>query len=212
MDRMEHLDGTDGRNHLDRGDHRPLGGHGDGPAHGDRHDHFERQLSRLMHSAREQASFDVRHQERLRAGVRTRRRVRAVRRAAGSVLAVAGLGLGLFLWPHGHIDDRPSAPHPRPLTEPSTTTSPPPTPSATPSAPATSEFPTPDGDPTTSEPPINGGSSVTGTVRPPTDTATATATNTAKATATATATATPGDDGTTPPATAPETTAAGRNG
>ncbi|MYW47658.1 hypothetical protein GT346_31205, partial [Streptomyces sp. SID161] len=64
----------------------------------DRRDHFERQLTQLMCQHGPQASFEARHREALRAGVRARRRVRAARRAAGSVLAVAGLALGLFLW------------------------------------------------------------------------------------------------------------------
>ncbi|MFJ4686947.1 hypothetical protein [Streptomyces sp. NPDC088789] len=97
-------------------------------------DHFERQLSRLMRQDRQPVSFEARHRDALRAGVRTRRRVRAARRSAGSVLAAAGLALGLFLWPQGQTDDAPTTPRPGPVTSPG------PSPSATPT-PSRSELP-----------------------------------------------------------------------
>ncbi|MER6570519.1 hypothetical protein ABT288_31145 [Streptomyces sp. NPDC001093] len=141
-------------------------------------DHFERQLTRLMHSTQEPVRYEPRHQEALHAGVRVRRRVRAARRAAGSVLAVAGLGLGLLLWPHGHTDGRPSAPHPRPATSPtpvpSTSPGPSQSPSTTyaPSGPPSStatDSATPGSTTSTANPPGATGSSATATPtqRPP---------------------------------------------
>ncbi|MFG2604863.1 hypothetical protein ACGFT2_15155 [Streptomyces sp. NPDC048514] len=168
MDRMEHLDDVDRVERLDLGDdlaHR---------------DHFERQLARLMHT-QEQTPFGPGHRDRLRAGVVTRRRVRAARRAAGSVLAVAGLGLGVFLWPHAHTDDRPSAPHPRPAISPTSGPSTSPSPSRSASGPPPS-YPTtqqpPDADTTTSDPPAGPGSTATGQELP-----SATATSSDEATA-----------------------------
>ncbi|MEU3954586.1 hypothetical protein AB0F45_20090 [Streptomyces achromogenes] len=90
-------------------------------------DHFERRLAGLLRQDPEPEPFEPRHREALHAGVRARRRARAARRAAGCVLAGAGLGLVLVLWPHGPTDDRPAAP-PRPATSPAPT----PTPTTTP--------------------------------------------------------------------------------
>ncbi|UXY31658.1 hypothetical protein [Streptomyces sp. HUAS TT20] len=126
-------------------------------------DHFERQLARLMHSAQEHIPFEPEQRERLRAGVRSRRRVRAVQRAAGSALAVAGLGIVILLWPHAPVRNEPSGPDPRPAISPSdpATTSPTPdtTESETPSSSATTIPPYTGGPPTTSAPPATEGSS-----------------------------------------------------
>ncbi|AVH58072.1 MULTISPECIES: hypothetical protein [Streptomyces] len=87
-------------------------------------DHFERELARMMRDAQESTPFGPAHQNRLRSGVRARRRARAAQKAVGSVLAVAGLGIGFFLLPHDPVDDRPQSPLPRPAvnpTSPSTT-------------------------------------------------------------------------------------------
>ncbi|CAL9294902.1 hypothetical protein [Streptomyces sp. SudanB182_2057] len=86
-------------------------------------DHFERRLAGLLRQDPEPVPFEPRHREALRAGVRARRRARAARRTAGCVLAGAGLGLVLVLWPHGPTDDRPAAP-PRPATSPAPTPAP----------------------------------------------------------------------------------------
>ncbi|WP_369391953.1 hypothetical protein AB5J72_33470 [Streptomyces sp. CG1] len=163
-------------------------------------DHFERQLALLMHGTHEQTSFDPAHRDRLHEGVRARRRVRAARRAAGSVLAVAGLGLGLYLWPHGRVDDRPSAPHPLPATSPAPapSTSPGPSlspsttdsPSGPPSSPVT-DTATPGSDPTTTNLPGTSGSSATSTQQPPPATPTSRSTTTPPASATKSAPADP---------------------
>lgn len=129
-------------------------------------DQFERELARLMRDTQEHTPFEPKHQTRLRAGVRARRRARAAQKAVGSVLAVAGLGVGFFLLPHGPAEDRPQAPLPRPATSPSyPSTAPAPAPDASPSETSTSS-PTPpagSGGPTSGPPttPTAGGSSVT---------------------------------------------------
>ncbi|MEW2396066.1 hypothetical protein [Streptomyces sp. NPDC046862] len=97
-------------------------------------DHFERQLAQMMRTTHEPASFEPRHQERLREGVRARRRTRVVQRAVGSVLAVAGLTLGLFLLPDGPTRVEPTDSGPQPATSPS-----PSAPTTTPSAPSSSD-------------------------------------------------------------------------
>lgn len=126
-------------------------------------DHFERELARMMRDTREHTPFEAAHQARLRSGVRTRRRARAAQKAVGSVLAVAGLGVGFFLLPHDPAKDRPQAPLPRPATSPSypSTT---PTPDVSPSETSTSSPTTTagTGDPTSGPPttPTATGSSV----------------------------------------------------
>ncbi|WP_149181467.1 cellulase [Streptomyces sp. TRM49041] len=113
-------------------------------------DHFERQLARMMRATEERTSFEPRHQERLRAGVRARRLTRAVQLTTGSALAVTGLGIGLFLLPGTPDRVEPSAPRPLPATSPSpvprttpSITTPPP---STPGSPATgSSDPAPGG-------------------------------------------------------------------
>lgn len=81
-------------------------------------DHFERELARMMRDAQDHTPFEPKHQSRLRSGVRARRCARAVRKAVGSVLAVAGLTMGLFLLPHERVENRPQAPLPEPVTSP----------------------------------------------------------------------------------------------
>jgi len=76
-------------------------------------DHFERQLARMMRSTQEHSPFEPRHRERLRAGVRVRRRVRAAQQAIGSVVVVAGIALGVFLFPGTPVSSEPGAPGPQ---------------------------------------------------------------------------------------------------
>lgn len=97
-------------------------------------DHFERQLAQLMHSTHEHAPFEPRHRERLRAGVRTRRRTRALQQAGGFALAITGLGIALFLLPGRPHSVEPSSPRPEPATSP---TAPAVSPSSTPTSSAT---------------------------------------------------------------------------
>lgn len=102
-------------------------------------DHFERELARMMRGTEEPTPFEPKHGDRLRAGVRHRRRVRAARRAAGSVLAVAGLCLGLFLLPGKPTQVEPADHDPLPtVTTTPWTSSPPGTPDMSPSAPSSS--------------------------------------------------------------------------
>lgn len=81
-------------------------------------DHFERQLALMMRSTEEHTPYEVRQQERLHEGVRVRRRLRAARNAAGSVLAVAAIGLVLLLRPEGTEHVEPSSPAPSPQPAP----------------------------------------------------------------------------------------------
>ncbi|MGW1539215.1 cellulase [Streptomyces sp. NPDC002309] len=81
-------------------------------------DHFERRLARMMRDSEEHSPFGPRHRERLREGVAARRRARAAQRAAGSLLAVAGLVVGLLLLPGGPDRAEPAGPLPRPATSP----------------------------------------------------------------------------------------------
>ncbi|WP_328501089.1 hypothetical protein OG828_11795 [Streptomyces sp. NBC_00457] len=123
-------------------------------------DHFERQLAQLMRDTQEHTPYEPKYQDRLRAGVRARRRVRAAQAAVGSVLAVAGLGIGLFLLPDGQVRDEPSAPNPRPAVSPSSPaseTSPPgPSPTAT-SSPSSSPTGSADSYAPTTAPPASAG-------------------------------------------------------
>ncbi|MEU6549232.1 hypothetical protein ABZ915_02950 [Streptomyces sp. NPDC046915] len=95
-------------------------------------DHFERELARMMRDTQEHTPFEAGHQLRLRSGVRARRRTRLAQKAVGSVLAVAGLGIGLFLLPHDRVENRPQAPLPRPAISPASP-SPAPSPEDSPS-------------------------------------------------------------------------------
>ncbi|MCX4902862.1 hypothetical protein [Streptomyces sp. NBC_00878] len=163
-------------------------------------DKFERELARMMRDAQETTPFEPRHRTRLRSGVRARRRVRVARRAVGSVLAAAGIGLGFFLLPNDWVDSRPQAPLPRPAVSP---TLPSPTPTRTPDAPqsgATDPTPTditvppttPTGTPTGSSTTPSSDLTATGTVPPLSGTRTAGAST--------------GYDTSTRPTTAPPTT------
>ncbi|MEU0040465.1 MULTISPECIES: hypothetical protein [unclassified Streptomyces] len=134
-------------------------------------DHFERELARMMRDTEEQTPFEPAQQDRLRTGVRVRRRVRSAQKAVGSVLAVAGLGVGLFLLPHTPKGDRPQAPLPQPMTGRSSPAVSP-TPSPTPTRPSGgastgSATTTPDDTSSTSSPPTapssTGGSTSVGT-------------------------------------------------
>lgn len=117
-------------------------------------DHFERELARMMRDSREYIPFEPEHRTRLHAGVRTYRRVRAVKRAAGSVLAVVGIGIGFayFALPHDRGGEHPQGPFPRPATAPA---SPGPTPSPELSAPTESPPESPTGPASPSSTPTN---------------------------------------------------------
>ncbi|MCK1818718.1 cellulase [Streptomyces sp. XM83C] len=105
-------------------------------------DHFEQQLARLMRDTEQYSPFGPGHRDRLRAGVLARRRVRLAQKAVGSVLAVAGLSLGLFLIPDTAPRTEPGAPPPRPASSPPHS-SPGATPSPTTSATVSPSGPTP---------------------------------------------------------------------
>ncbi|PTM96652.1 hypothetical protein [Streptomyces sp. VMFN-G11Ma] len=154
-------------------------------------DNFERELARMMRDSQEYTPFEAEHGARLRAGVRAHRRVRTVRRTAGSVLAVAGLGIGFFLLPHDPGENRPQAPHPQPI------------PATSPASPG----PTPTG--TAAPPSATSSGSPTGAAGEPTapaTTSTSTATSDApSATSTATHTEAPPPDNSTATSTAPAT-------
>ncbi|MEU5041731.1 hypothetical protein [Streptomyces griseorubiginosus] len=153
-------------------------------------DHFERELARMMRDGEKPTPFEARHGERLRAGVRHRRRVRAARRAAGSVLAVAGLCLGLFLLPQGPSRVEPADHDPRPtVTSTPWTSSPPGTPDTTPSGSSPSSA-------TTGAPTPTGGDAVTTT--PPTAPAT---TGSATGTTSSSTSPPPSSNSTSPPPT-----------
>ncbi|NEC29604.1 cellulase, partial [Streptomyces sp. SID8111] len=62
-------------------------------------DDFERELTRMMRDTRQQTPFADEQRQRLRHGIRARRRMRMLWRAGGSALAVTGLGIGLALLP-----------------------------------------------------------------------------------------------------------------
>ncbi|MFJ2816870.1 hypothetical protein [Streptomyces sp. NPDC087294] len=147
-------------------------------------DHFERQLAHLMRTTEERVSFDPAHRDRLRSGVRARRRMRAAQAGVGSVLAVGGLGLGLLLLPGAPDRVEPSAPLPRPASSPaaspSLTPSPPTSPSPASSA-SRSTSPTPSDSATTGPPatptyPPSTGTASHGTEDPTTAATTPTAT------------------------------------
>ncbi|MBY8341515.1 hypothetical protein LXH13_03940 [Streptomyces spinosirectus] len=152
-------------------------------------DHFERELARMMRDSQEYTPFEAEHGARLRAGVRAHRRVRTVRRTAGSVLAVAGLGIGFFLLPHDPGENRPQAPHPQPI--PATS---PASPGPTPTGTAAPPSPTSSGSPT----------GAAGEPTAPATTSTATS-DAPSATSTATHTEAPPPDNSTATSTAPAT-------
>ncbi|TQK50748.1 hypothetical protein FBY35_1095 [Streptomyces sp. SLBN-118] len=81
----------------------------------------------MMHEPQENTPFEPRDRNRLQAGVRARRRARTAWMAGGSVLAIAGLGVGLVVLPNAFAEDRPPAPQHRPVS----TTKPVPTPTPT---------------------------------------------------------------------------------
>ncbi|WP_336047326.1 hypothetical protein [Streptomyces sp. CA2R101] len=79
-------------------------------------DHFEQELARMMRDSQEDTLYEDRHRYRLHAGVRARRRARAAWTATGSVLTVAGLGVGLMVLPSSFAQDGPTNPQRRPCT------------------------------------------------------------------------------------------------
>ncbi len=76
-------------------------------------DHFEQELARMMRDSHEETLYEDRHRDRLHAGVRARRRARAAWTATGSVLTVAGLGVGLMVLPSSFAQDGPTGPQHR---------------------------------------------------------------------------------------------------
>lgn len=96
-------------------------------------DDFERELTRMMRDARQQAPFEPAHQRRLYRGIRARRRSRMLWKAGGSALAVTGLSVGLALLPGADSGARPADQRPLPATSPT-----PPPAAPTPTAPAPS--------------------------------------------------------------------------
>ncbi|MFD9685362.1 cellulase [Kitasatospora sp. NPDC059088] len=143
-------------------------------------DDFEQELARMMRDTQENTPFETRHRERLQAGVRSRRRTKGALMAGGSLLLIAGVGVGLpaaFAQDHattapastptatptpaptGTPTSTPTA-TPTPLGKPGTSTGAPTgTPTGTPAAPGGSSIPT--GTPT-----APGGSPVTPTATP----------------------------------------------
>ncbi|MET7574566.1 cellulase [Streptomyces sp. NPDC005492] len=79
-------------------------------------DHFEQELARMMRDSQEDMPYEDRHRRRLRAGVRARRRNRTAWTATGSVLTVAGLGVGLVILANSFAQGGPTGPQPRPVT------------------------------------------------------------------------------------------------
>lgn len=97
-------------------------------------DHFEQELARMMRDSQEETLYEDRHRDRLHAGVRARRRARAAWTATGSVLTVAGLGVGLMVLPSSLAQDGPAGPQHRsgtPAESGSTPSRPRPVPTAT---------------------------------------------------------------------------------
>ncbi|MBT3164203.1 cellulase [Streptomyces sp. Vc74B-19] len=71
-------------------------------------DDFERELTRMMREGRTHIPLEPGQRTRLYDGIRARRRSRALVRAGGSALAVAGLSIGLALLPHLGSDSAPA--------------------------------------------------------------------------------------------------------
>ncbi|XUL91839.1 cellulase [Streptomyces galilaeus] len=78
-------------------------------------DHFEQGLARLLRESDEDTPYEERHQIRLRAGIRARQRARTFWMATGSVLTVAGLGVGLTLLASLSARSGPNGPQPSPV-------------------------------------------------------------------------------------------------
>lgn len=80
-------------------------------------DHFEQELARMMRDNQTtETPYEERHQVRLHAGVRARERARTVWMATGSVLTIAGIGVGLLLLAGLFAQGGPNGPQPRPVT------------------------------------------------------------------------------------------------
>lgn len=78
-------------------------------------DHFERELARMMRDSQEDTPYEGRHQHRLQAGVRARQRARTAWMATGSMLTIAGLGVGLMVLVSFFAQGGPTGPQPRPV-------------------------------------------------------------------------------------------------
>ena len=87
-------------------------------------DHFEQGLARMMRDSDEDTPYEERHQVRLRAGVRARQRARTVWMATGSLLAIAGLGVGLTLLASLSAQSGSNGPQPSPVTSAESVTGP----------------------------------------------------------------------------------------
>ncbi|MFI6409039.1 cellulase [Streptomyces sp. NPDC050548] len=87
-------------------------------------DHFEQGLARMLRDSEEDTPYEERHHIRLRVGIRARQRARRVWTATGSVLAVAGLGVGLTLLASLSAQRGPDGPQPRPVTSAESVTGP----------------------------------------------------------------------------------------
>lgn len=70
----------------------------------------------MMRDSQEDTPYEDRHQYRLQAGVRARQRARTAWMATGSVLTIAGLGIGLMVLPSSFAQGGPTGPRPRPVT------------------------------------------------------------------------------------------------
>lgn len=79
-------------------------------------DHFEQELARMMRDSQEDTPYEDRHQYRLQAGIRARQRARKAWMATGSVLTIAGLGVGLVVLASSFAQGGPTGPQPRPVT------------------------------------------------------------------------------------------------
>ncbi|MGV9452106.1 hypothetical protein [Streptomyces sp. NPDC003635] len=132
-------------------------------------DQFERQLAQMMRSSQEYRPLEPSQRERLHEAVRTRRRLRAARNAAGSVLAVAALALAFLLRPDGGRQVEPTSPPPvSASTAPGPTSTPTSTPTSEP--PSSTSTPEPPESTSTSGPPASTDGSVTDSSAPPTST------------------------------------------
>lgn len=87
-------------------------------------DHFEQGLARMMRDSDEDTPYEERHQVRLRAGVRARQRARTVWMATGSLLTIAGLGVGLTLLASLSAQSGSNGPQPSPVTSAESVTGP----------------------------------------------------------------------------------------
>jgi hypothetical protein len=132
-------------------------------------DHFEQELARMMRDSRQDTPYEDRHRRRLHAGVRARRGARTVWTVTGSLLAVAGLGVGLMCLPNSFAQGGPTRPQPRPVTSAKSV----PMPSTARPASTAQEVPMPTGTSTTTPVPMPYRPSIADPVRIPTRTSAA---------------------------------------